>query len=257
MKPLITFPEAIAIGLVFSRLIGFFISFPIFNSQVVPLNVRIMLIISLSFFIFHFSNVNIPNVSDINLVFLFMLVLKELLIGILLGVITHIFIAIFSYAAELIGYFMGLTIANIFDPTFGQVSILDRFYIFLFYLLFLITGAYQYLIVGLVKSFEVVPLFELKIDSGIFEYILLKSSLIFLLALKMAFPFVIVLLMLNVALALVNRLIPQVNVFIVGLPMQIFVGLLALSIGASGSILFASYVMKLFTKIYLKAVMNI
>jgi len=254
MTSLITVSDAIAIGLVFTRIITFFISFPLINSPFVPLNIRIMLVIAFSFFIFHFSYIKVPPVEDINITFLFILVLKEMLIGFFLGVITQIFIAAFSYTAEIISYFMGLTIANLFDPTFGQISVLDRYYILLFYLLFLITGAYQYFIAGLIKSFEIIPLFELKINTGIFQYILLKSSQLFIIALKMAFPFIAVLLLLNVALALVNRLIPQINVFIVGLPMQIFVGLLALSIGASGVVLFSSSILKLFTEVYLKGI---
>ena len=254
MTPLITVSDALAIGLVFSRLIGFFMAFPVINSQFVPPNVRIMLVIAFSFFIFKFSHVPSVNVNDFQVMGILLLVLKEFLIGLFLSVITQIFVAIFSYTAEIIGYFMGLTLANLFDPTFGQISVIDRFYILLFYLLFFITGAYQYFIAGLIKSFEIIPLFQLKINEGIFQYIFEKSSLLFILALKMAFPFIVVLLLLNVALALVNRLIPQINVFIVGLPMQIFIGLLALSIGASAVIYYGSSVINIFTETFLKAV---
>jgi flagellar biosynthetic protein FliR len=257
MNEIITVSDAVAIGLVFSRLIGFFISFPVINSQFVPPNVRIMLVIAFSFFIFKFSYINVPKIEDFQLSIIFFLVLKELLTGFLLSTITQIFIAIFSYTAEIIGYFMGLTIANLFDPTFGQISVLDRFYILLFYLLFFITGAYQYFIAGLVKSFEIIPLFEFKISGNVFQYIFEKSSLIFFLSLKMAFPFIVVLLLLNVALALVNRLIPQINVFIVGLPLQIFIGLLALSIGASAVVYYGSSVMNIFTETFLKAIKSI
>ena len=185
---------------------------------------------------------------------MFLLVLKELLIGFFLGVIVQIFVAIFSYTAEIMGYFMGLTIANLFDPTFGQISVIDRFYILLFYLLFFITGAYQYFIAGLIKSFEIIPLFKFEVNEGIFQYIFEKSSLLFILALKMAFPFIAILLLLNIALALVNRLIPQINVFIVGLPMQIFIGLLALSIGASAVLYYGSSIVNIFTETFLRAI---
>ncbi len=254
MNQIISVSDAVAIGLVFSRVIAFFITFPLINSSFIPLNVRVMLVIAFSFFIFSLSSMKVPDIENISLTLLALLILKELLIGFLLSVITQIFIAIFSYTAEIIGYFMGLTIANLFDPTFGQISVLDRFFILLFYLLFFVTGGYQFLIVGLIKSFEIIPLFDIHINTGIFEYILLKSSLLFLLALKMSFPFVAILLLLNVALALVNRLIPQINVFIVGLPMQIFLGLLSLAIGASVVIYYGNHIMEMFVKIFLKAV---
>ena len=107
---------------------------------------------------------------------------------------------------------------------------------------------------GLVKSFELIPVFEFTISDNVFGFILSKISLLFLLALKMSFPFVLVLLILNVALALINRLIPQVNVFIVGLPMQIFIGLLSLAIGVSALVYFSNSLMNIFVENYLTTI---
>ena len=254
MTQLISVPEAITFGLVLTRLVAFFSAFPVINSNFVPLNVRLMLVIALSFFVMKFASIETVNIEDFSPFWMFLLVLKELLVGFFIGILTHIIVGIFSYSAEVIGYFMGLTLANLFDPTFGQISVIDRFFILLFYLMFFLSGVYLIFFAGLVKSFEIIPLFELKISDNATVFILEKTVDLFVLALKMAFPFLLVLLMLNVALALINRLIPQVNVFIVGLPMQIFIGLLSLAIGASALVLFSKGIMNYFVENYLNAV---
>ena len=254
MNQLITVSDAITFGLVMSRLIAFFSAFPVINSNFVPLNVRLMLVVAMSFFVMKFSNISTINIEDFSLFWMFMLVIKEVLIGFFLGILTNIIVGIFSYTAEIIGYFMGLTMANLFDPTFGQISVIDRFFILLFYLMFFISGSYIVFFAGLVKSFEIVPLFKLEISQSAISYILQKTTLLFILALQMAFPFILVLLILNVALALINRLIPQVNVFIVGLPMQIFIGLLSLAIGASALVMFSQSLMNIFVENYLSAI---
>ncbi|HIE59206.1 MAG TPA: flagellar biosynthetic protein FliR [Persephonella sp.] len=254
MTQLITVSEAITFGLVLTRLVAFFSAFPVINSNFVPLNVRLMLVIAMSFFIMKFANIELIEVKDFSVSWMFLLVIKELLIGFFLGVLTHIIIGIFSYASEVISYFMGLTLANLFDPTFGQISVIDRFFILLFYLMFFLSGVYIVFFAGLVKSFEIIPLFELKISDNAVLYVLEKALFLFVLALKMAFPFLLVLLMLNVALALINRLIPQVNVFIVGLPMQIFIGLLSLAIGAAALVMFSKGIMNHFVENYISAI---
>ena len=161
------------------------------------------------------------------------MVLKEAFLGFSLGLLINFFIAAMSYAAEIISYFMGLTVANMFDPTFGQISILSRLFIILFYILFFTTDAYAYFFATLFMSFKYLPLGLPHFDSGIFPFLIKQSSILFTIAFKLAFPFALILYLLNLALALVNRLIPQINVFIVGLPMQIFVGIAALAVGVS------------------------
>ncbi|WP_456383938.1 flagellar biosynthetic protein FliR [Persephonella sp.] len=253
MNPLITPDMAVAFGLVLSRVVGMFLGFPLINTAMIPLNVRIMLAVSFSFFFMSIFQIKIPY-QDFSLITYILLIFRELLIGFLLGLVVNIFIAAFSYAAELISYFMGFTVANLFDPTFGQISVLDRFFILLFYLLFFVTGAYQMVIGGLVMSFKVLPVGQLTFNFDIFPFILEKAPLIFYMGFKIAFPFVLILFMVNVALALINRLIPQINVFIVGLPLQIFVGLASLVFATSLLIYFSISVINNFAETYIKAI---
>ncbi|OMH40685.1 flagellar biosynthetic protein FliR [Desulfurobacterium indicum] len=219
---------------VLSRLGAFFMAFPFVNTSMIPANVRVLLLVSLSFFVSLLVNVQVP-IEHYALIDMATMVLKEVFIGLSFALLAAIFLGIVSYAAELISYSMGLTVANMFDPTFGVVSVLDRLYILIFYLVFFITGSYRLLIGAAVASFRVIPVgktVSFNID-GIFQFFILKASLLFSLAFKLAFPIMLTLFVTNLALALINRLIPQINVFIVGLPLQIFVGLFALIVGFS------------------------
>ena len=234
MTPLFTPYDAILLALVFSRLIAFLFAFPFLNTTMVPTIVKIFVILSLAFFFI--KNLNLQLQTDIDHFSLFSLLLligKELLLGFAFGLLINFFISAFSYAAEIISYFMGITVVNIFDPTYGQVSVLSKFFIFLFYALFFVSGAYEYFLSLIAKSFVDIPIALPVIDQGIWRYIIEQSAIMFTYAFKLAFPFALILYIINLALALINRLIPQINVFIVGLPLQIFVGLASLAFGIS------------------------
>lgn len=229
---LITPDQAITVALIFSRIIAFFMAFPLISSPIIPHNVKVLLVVSFAYFTMLNFNIKL-EIKEYDLLIFLTLILKEVFIGFSLGIIVNIFIGAFSYAAEIISYLMGLTVLNMFNPAFGQTSVLSGYFLFLFYLLFFISGAYQIFIGALFKSFEVIPLSSFNINNGVFEFIIKKSSDIFLLSFQMAFPFILVLLVFNIVLALINRLIPQINVFMVGLPVQIFIGFVMLIFASS------------------------
>jgi flagellar biosynthetic protein FliR len=229
---LITPDQAITVALIFSRIIAFFMAFPLISSPIIPHNVKVLLVVSFAYFTMLNFNIKL-EIKEYDLLIFLTLILKEVFIGFSLGIIVNIFIGAFSYAAEIISYLMGLTVLNMFNPAFGQTSVLSGYFLFLFYLLFFVSGAYQIFIGALFKSFEVIPLSSFNINNGVFEFIIKKSSDIFLLSFQMAFPFILVLLVFNIVLALINRLIPQINVFIVGLPAQIFIGFVILIFASS------------------------
>ncbi|TCK03872.1 flagellar biosynthetic protein FliR [Phorcysia thermohydrogeniphila] len=219
--------------LVLLRVGAFMLAFPFFSTAFVPPNVRVFLIVAFSFYLSELIGVSPFNIIELDTVSLFILVLKEVLVGVALSISVLVFYAIVIYAAELLSYLMGLTVVNMFDPTFGMVSVIGRFFVFLFYLLFFTTGAYRLFIAAMVESFHLIPPGHFHVSDSLLSFFLSESSLIFILGFKLAFPFLITLFITNLILALINRLIPQINVFIVGLPFQVFVGLLFLAIGFS------------------------
>jgi flagellar biosynthetic protein FliR len=216
--------------LVLARMSSLFLSFPLTLMNFLPLNIRIMFLLSLSFFILPYIE-GAFNLSEISLISFLLLVLKEILTGFFLSLVTWIFYSIAVYSSELISYMMGLTIVNIFDPTFGMVSVLGRFFIFLFLIVFFSTGAYQIFFGAIFESFKIIPIGGFSISDSLLKFFIREGTLLFYLGFKLAFPFIFTLFIVNLALALINRLIPQINVFIVGLPLQLYIGILFLLLG--------------------------
>jgi flagellar biosynthetic protein FliR len=225
--------------LVLLRVGAFMMAFPFFSTFFIPPNVRVFLIVAFSFYLTGLLPHSNFDVTELNTLSLFILVVKEVLIGVALSVSVVVFYAIVIYAAELLSYLMGLTVVNMFDPSFGMVSVIGRFFVFLFYLLFFTTGAYRLFIVAMVESFKLIPPGHFQVSDSLFNFFLSESSLIFTLGFKLAFPFLVTLFITNLILALINRLIPQINVFIVGLPFQVFIGLLFLAMGFSVVVYFS------------------
>ncbi len=232
MTPLFTVQDAVTLSLVFTRVIAIFLSFPFFNTTMIPTNVKILLVVSLSFFILKHIYTSLA-VEHLTLFVLLLMITRELLVGFGIGLLVNFVVSAFSYAAEIISYFMGITVVNMFDPTFGQISVLSKLFLMLFYMIFFASGAYGYFISALFESFVSIPLGVPTLHQGFWQFIMQNSFVLFTIAFKLAFPFALILYLLNLSLALVNRLIPQINIFIVGLPLQIFVGIAALAVGAS------------------------
>ncbi len=230
MTALVTPQDAVLLALVFSRLIAMLMAFPFLNTTMLPTNIKIFLILTLAFFFIKNLHLHI-DIGHFSLYWLFLLIAKELILGFAMGLLINFFISAFSYAAEIVSYFMGITVVNIFDPSYGQVSVLSKFFIMLFYAIFFVSGAYEYFLKLIAMSFVHIPLDLPSLDQGIWRYVIEQSVVIFGYAFKLAFPFALILYLINLALALINRLIPQINVFIVGLPLQIFVGIASLAFG--------------------------
>ncbi|WP_163328072.1 flagellar biosynthetic protein FliR [Desulfurobacterium thermolithotrophum] len=231
--------------LTFVRVASFFLAFPFISTTLIPLNIRILLILAFSFYL---SQIIEPSqmidITKIDLLSFFLLVIRELLLGISFSLLTIIYSSIFIHSAELISYSMGLTIVNIFDSTFGSISVLSRFFVYIFYVVFFFTDAYKIFIAAFAESFKIIPIGNFHLSDSLLYFFLKESKLIFFLSFKIAFPFIITLFITNLILALVNRLIPQINVFIVGLPLQIFIGLFFLSTGFSILIYSSKYLIE-------------
>ena len=238
--------------LVLIRISSLLLSFPFLSMPFVPPNVKVLFALALTFFTLPYVDTTV-DLAHISLLNLFLLVIKEVLIGLFLSLVAQVFYSVAIYAAELISYMMGLTVANMFDPTFGMVSVLGRFFVLLFYGVFFSTGGYRLFIGALFESFKVVPIGSFSLSQSVYELFLKEGALLFYLSFKMAFPFLVALFITNLALALINRLIPQINVFIVGLPVQLFVGLFLLAVGLPALVYFSRGLVERFIEEFISA----
>lgn len=217
--------QIIAFTLVFFRCLGFFLSWPIFSSNNMPSQLKVLLALMMTFICFTLiESTEYPKVMHYQS--LIMLALKEIVIGFAMGFLcTFIFHAV-SIAGELISMAMGLSSAQIFNPTLGiQQSSVNQLYFFIAAFLFLGMRGHHYFITGLAQSFEMIPLnVLLPRMSELGEFSLLGQRILQV-GLLLSAPVMVSILLVNVCLGIVGRAVPQINVLITSLPVNALMGL--------------------------------
>ena len=158
----------------------------------------------------------------------FMMV-REIAMGVVVGfAVLLVFIGV-QFAGQLAGLQMGFGIVNVIDPhSSEQVSIIGQFLNLLALLGLLTLNGHHLILSGLVNSFDAVPLGEAVFKEPIIHKIIALSGTVFIIAVKISAPILVALFMVSVAMGILARTVPQMNVFIVGFPVQLAVGTLLL-----------------------------
>jgi flagellar biosynthesis protein FliR len=215
--------------LVFTRMIGLFVTSPIWSNPYVPVQLRVALALVLGLLVLPL--VGTPELPS-RIIELAPLVVKELLVGLIIGFIATVIFAAIHLAGELLDIDMGLSLMNVLDPLTGaQVPLVGNFKYLLALLVFLAIGGHHTLLIGVVQSYLVIPVGGVTVGPAVTEAMMDIASGVFLAALRIAAPVMGALLLTTVALGVVNRAVPQMNVFIVGLPVKLGVGVFMLAVG--------------------------
>lgn len=221
-------PSFPAFLLIFVRVTSFFLMMPLFSYRTIPASHKIGLGFSLS--IIMFSTIGAPEIAIDNAYFL--LIMKEALVGLFIGFIAALMMSAIQIAGGLIDFQMGFAIANVIDPQTGAQSPLMGQYLYTIALLFLLTvNGHHLLLDGIFYSYNFVPIDQVMIPFGnenIAEFIILSFNKMFIIAFQMSLPVVGSLFLVDVALGIVARTVPQLNIFVVGLPVKIGVSFLVL-----------------------------
>lgn len=212
----------------FFRILAVFTAAPIFSSRAFPVRARI----SLAFFIAFSAqaSLNAQPVVDINGAGALGAVIQQVGVGLAIGFAVRIVFSVFELAGQIVGFQMGLGFAAFFDPsTSAQSSAMGRFYANMAALLFLAVNAHVVVLMAVIRSFEAFP-----VDQN-FMQALEKMKLhtlgaeLFASALWIALPVIGMLMFANLALGIVSRVAPQMNIFSVGFPVTLGVGLIGVA----------------------------
>jgi flagellar biosynthesis protein FliR len=218
--------------LIVCRVGTIFMVAPLFGSRSTPTQVKIALSLVLSLVMLPLATANLTTLPDTAPEFLG-LVAREILVGVLVGFAVQVVFTALAAAGHIVGLQMGFSLANVVDPlTASHTSLLDQYYALLATLVFFTVNGHHALIVAVQQTFELVPIggTEFVIPSG--PVLLRWGSEIFAIALRIALPVMAALLLADVALAVMARSVPQLNVFVVGMPAKLIVafGLLVITI---------------------------
>ncbi|MEN4928141.1 flagellar biosynthetic protein FliR [Erwinia billingiae] len=161
----------------------------------------------------------------------FWLLIQQILIGVAIGFTMQFAFAAVRTAGEVIGLQMGLSFATFFDPASRlNMPVLARFLDMLAMLLFLSFNGHLWLISMVADSFHTLPIGGDPINGNAFLALTKAASLIFLNGLRLALPLITLLLTLNLALGLLNRVAPQLSVFAIGFPVTLSIGIIFISL---------------------------
>ncbi|WP_338452062.1 flagellar biosynthetic protein FliR [Niallia oryzisoli] len=216
--------------LVFVRVTSFFLMMPLFSYRTVPTTFKV----GFGFFlaVIMFIEMDAPAL-EIDGVY-YLLIIKEALIGILLGFIAYLIMSAIQTAGGFIDFQMGFGMVNVMDPQTGAQSPLMGQYLNIISLFFLLMVNGHHLIIdGIYYSYQFIPLDQAWLPLGsehLLQYVLKSFSTMFLIALQMSLPVVGCLFLVDVALGITARTFPQLNIFVVGIPLKIGVSLVILMV---------------------------
>ncbi|OPL15450.1 MAG: hypothetical protein AVO39_07845 [delta proteobacterium MLS_D] len=214
--------------LVFLRVSAIIASMPVIGNRSVPVRVKGGLSILMTVIIA--PAVAAPQYADPSLPFLIRAA-GEVIIGLIIGIAAQCLFAAVQLGGQVVGFQMGFAIVNVVDPlSSAQVSVIAQFCFFVSMLIFLAVDGHHVFLYGIAESFRIVPLMTFCMTGGLTEAIIQYARSIFTVGLSIGAPVMVLLLFTSVGLGMVARTVPQINIFIVGFPLKIGIGLIAIGI---------------------------
>lgn len=234
--------------LLLTRVSGIFIISPFFGSLNIPVYFRAAGSLAITLVLFPVVDNFMDLVAPATVISYTMAVLSELFIGWLIGFVAFIAFSAITMAGKVMDMQVGFAIVNVMDPTSGQqMPLIGSFLYNLAIIVFLVTNGHHMLISALFESFKTVPMLSLEPSLSLPMIIANFTTGIFLTGMKIAMPVTFAILLTNVGLGILARTMPQMNIFVVGIPMQIAVGMIILTMVLPFYVLFLDV---LFEEIY-------
>lgn len=208
----------------FLRIGGLLMVAPIFGTQLVPARVRIIFAIVFTMALYP----HLPEMPKLDLVSVpaFILAGQQILIGAAMGFVLQIFLQMFVVAGQIIAMHMGLGFASMVDPSNGvSVTVLSQFHLMLMTLLFLATNGHLVMLEVLAESFYTLPIGMGFITTNHLWELATWGTWMFGSALLIALPAAASMLIINFSLGVITRAAPQLNIFAIGFPAMLVIGL--------------------------------
>lgn len=215
------------------RITSLFLSMPLVSSMLVPMRVRLVLALAFAF-------ICSPLISD-SLSFLnfeggyLTILFHEILLGILMGFVLQLVFQVFIIGGQIIAMQAGLGFATMVDPsTKASVPLISQFYLMLVSLIFLALNGHLAIFDALLSSFRIMPVGEMKVGLPAVSSVLNFSGWMFKESVLVALPAILALLIVNLAFGVMTRVAPQLNIFSMGFPITLLMGMVIIRISLPG-----------------------
>lgn len=217
-----------AFALVLMRVSGMMLAAPIFSSVTVPRRVKVALAVAVTVVIFPMVR---PSIGDLppTLLGTAAMAVGELAVGLVIGLAVMMLFVAMQLAGQAIDQQMGLGLARVFNPMFeSEVGVVSQLYLLIATALLLILNGHHLIVGGVIDSFRAMPPGQVTLQPEMLSVVrgLLAGS--YAMALKVSAPVIVVLFLVSVMMGFLGRTVPQINILVVGFPLRIGIGLVAL-----------------------------
>lgn len=212
--------------LIFVRMTSLFVVAPIFGRRNIPVYFKIGFSFLLALILM--NTITQPNIEEYsNFLGYALLVAKEFLAGVVLGYVAYLLFTAVYLAGQIIDMQMGFGMVNVMDPMSNiQIPITSNFYFIVSMMVFLMANGHHMLIRALFESYNFIPLGGAVFDNRLMDDVIKVFTDTFVIGFKICAPILAATLITDIVLGVISRTIPQLNVFVVGMPAKILLGLL-------------------------------
>jgi flagellar biosynthesis protein FliR len=228
VSPLPSPNDIFLFALVLCRIAGLFAALPVFGGRRLPIKIKAVTVVAITLVCLPILKITPPQMPS-ELITIALLVLKEMLIGLTIAFMTQIIFAAIEFCGQIIGLQMGFSMSSLIDPSMGNqsqiMSILQTLFATLF---FLSLNIHHFFIRAIVDSFSIIPLGGWHLNKEIIGFLISGTTNLFVLGIRLAAPVMVALLLTSVVLGIMARAFPQMNIFMVSMPLNIGIGFLVL-----------------------------
>ncbi len=206
---------------------------PIIGSNTVPVQVKVLITLMTSLIMLSIINLPQSALPTTTLGFS-LLVVSEMVFGIILAVFARLVFAAVETAGQMVGIQMGMGVAGVMDPQFGvQVGLIGYFWSLIAFLIFLGIDGHHLFFRTMAESFAWVSPGNIHITKATFNGMIQGAGQMFILAVKIMAPASAAIFFTHVAMGIIAKTVPQIPILIVGLPLNIAVGLIFVGLSLS------------------------
>ena len=221
-------PKLTVLLLIIARVSAFFVTLPLFSHRTIPPTHRIAFAILLSWMMYYTMDVEPFEVNGEYI----LLIVKEVIVGLFVGLLAYIIMSAIQVAGGFIDFQMGFAIANVIDPQTGaQSPLVGQFMNTLALLLLIALNGHHLLLDGIFYSYQFIPM-DVSLaafgQENYVEFIMKTFAGVFAVAFQMSIPIVATLFLVDIALGITARTVPQLNIFVIGFPIKIGVSFIVL-----------------------------
>lgn len=209
---------------ILARIMGAMAFAPIFGNMNVTRRVRLFLGVAFAYIIF--LNYPYEPLGYTTTIGFTGILIKNLVVGLSIGFVSNITLTIVSMAGQFIDRELGFSMVSNFDQTFNtETTVTAELYNMLVVIIMLSMNLHYFILTALSDSFQLIPMGNIKIDSGIIYDSLIQYLVnYFVIALRISLPILIAIMLLNVILGVLAKTAPQMSMFVIGIQLKIFAG---------------------------------